>query len=717
MISVAGGAIGAAEHRIHADEAEHAKQRNIRRHSNAASTRRTHRLDYVKNPFTTIKKLCDFQDAFIDPYIKVAIMPWQVFGQTRHIEDHKDGEELAWNEELVLAYPLDHMHEHDCTVVVQAWDDDVGVDDLIGQGFVDPEDIRTVLANPNKNHKIKCELTDHQEDGAGVVFLEFTWIPHPEPDHTGEKHVKWHKGGPTLGDFKVLVTKAKDLRNPSKEISTAEEDKKLQIYATLTAVGYFGAGAIVFNSNCLANDKPWTFVDTLYFGIVTITTTGYGDLLPNSNYCNNPTMVFTCFYAFIGVGLIASLMGFIVGSILEKRHTMSYFVDAMKGAAPDPEKKAEPELEVNKKSWNPLNWVPFKFRATVKAFGYWLLVKLFVVIYFCHNDSHAIDPDSDTDAWGSAGGLVGLGGSEGCPCLNNNSHVQGGGMLSPGKDDDGKDVLKFTSNATVYDWPVDYGKTCGAWDMALQPGCADGAGNLTASSCQDNFCYVDVDNCDATARSSTVFSGADNVYFSKATCVRQAHEVAAADAHAADEPDDDGWHYCASNAIPECSNYCAEEDFKACADGSCDQCVANMKQNFLTPLDAVYMVSVSMTSVGYGDLSPSSQAARGFTIFWLLIGTLFVGKAFGAAADHFLQYHQEKLNAKNMSKEYDHKQIMKLDEDSSGEVNEVEFVSHMLVKSKVVDQLTLTDLRQRFKELDKSGDGFIGEEDLEEDEI
>lgn len=611
---------------MHADEAEAAKQRAVRRQSNAACTRQAHRLDYLKNPIATLRKLCDFQDALIDPYVKVAIMPWQIFGQTRHVEDHKDGEDLRWDEQIILEYPLDPMHDHDCTVVVQAWDDDVGVDDLIGQGFIEPEDIKKIFENKNVMQKIKCELADHQDESAGAVFLEVIWCPHAEPDHNAEKHVKWHKGGPTLGDFKILVTKAVDLRNPAKEVNTADGDKKLQLYAALIAVGYFGTGAIVFNINCLTDGSSWTFIDTLYFGIVTITTTGYGDLLPNSNYCNNGTMVFSSFYAFIGVGLIASLMGFIVGSILEKRHTMAFFVDATKGAPPKADaKKALEEKEVKIDSWNPIEHIPYKFRAMVKAFGYWALLKIIVVVYFCYNDSRPIDIDADLDAWG-------------------------------------------------------------------------GAPNMTA------FALAHADN-----ESHTGFDAAHGGELH--TAIHAAHA-------AYSPPDDDSvWNYCASSPDPACSNYCTETDYSACTDGSCDECVANVKCNFLTPLDSVYMVSVSMTSVGYGDFYPVSQSAKGFAIFWLLIGTLFVGKAFGAAADHFLQYHQDKLNAKNVTKEYDHKQIMKLDENASGEIDEVEFVTHMLVKSIGVDVLILNDLRARFKELDKSGDGFIGEEDLVEDDM
>merc|ERR1711998_270208 len=207
------------------------------------------------------------------------------------------------------------------------------------------------------------------------------------------------------------------------------------------------------------------------------------------------------------------------------------------------------------------------------------------------------------------------------------------------------------------------------------------------------------------------------------------HSAADSDAWAlAADGDDDSVNHCNSGAKydhwaianytseardqRECSTYCPEGDNKACADGSCDECISNFKHSYLEPVDVVYMVSVSLTSVGYGDFSPTTQSARGFTVIWLMIGTLLVGNAFGSAADHFLQNRQQKLNKKNMQQTFDHSKIMKMDDDGSGEVNEIEFIATMLVKGNVVKQIELDDLQARFKELDKSGDGFIGEEDL-----
>ena len=198
------------DHRMHPDEAAKTLQSHIKKDVRAQSTRKTHRIDYFKDPVGTIKKFCDFQDKYIDPYVKVAVMPWQIFGQTHHIEDAADGASLEWNETFDLVYPDDELHAHDLKIVVQAWDDDVGVDDLIGQGQIADEDLEKVVANSGVMHPVKCELADHTGEGAGVVDMEITFVAEKRPSTapaTGSgHHIKWHaEDGATQGRFWVKV--------------------------------------------------------------------------------------------------------------------------------------------------------------------------------------------------------------------------------------------------------------------------------------------------------------------------------------------------------------------------------------------------------------------------------------------------------------------------------------------------------------------------------
>ena len=59
-------------------------------------------------------------------------------------------------------------------------------------------------------------------------------------------------------------------------------------------------------------------------------------------------------------------------------------------------------------------------------------------------------------------------------------------------------------------------------------------------------------------------------------------------------------------------------------------------------LQAVYFSVVVLTTVGYGDLAPSTQASKLFTCFFALLGIGLIGAALGVVGGALLE-RQEKL--------------------------------------------------------------------------
>lgn len=54
-----------------------------------------------------------------------------------------------------------------------------------------------------------------------------------------------------------------------------------------------------------------SFVDAIYFSMVTLTTVGYGDLFPSTP----GTRLFTCFFVTFGVGVAALSLGVFIDEI------------------------------------------------------------------------------------------------------------------------------------------------------------------------------------------------------------------------------------------------------------------------------------------------------------------------------------------------------------------------------------------------------------------
>ncbi len=76
-------------------------------------------------------------------------------------------------------------------------------------------------------------------------------------------------------------------------------DPDFQALTTLVALTLL-SGTLFYRSV-----EGWSLLDSLYFSVVTLTTVGYGDLYPTTAYGK----VFTIFYLFIGIGLIAAFIG------------------------------------------------------------------------------------------------------------------------------------------------------------------------------------------------------------------------------------------------------------------------------------------------------------------------------------------------------------------------------------------------------------------------
>ena len=86
---------------------------------------------------------------------------------------------------------------------------------------------------------------------------------------------------------------------------------KLQVSAAVSAlIGMIALGTVVYKFL-----EGWTWIQSLYFSVSTLSTVGYGDLHPTSD----ASRLFTVFYIISGVAIALAALGVIGKNYLEKR--------------------------------------------------------------------------------------------------------------------------------------------------------------------------------------------------------------------------------------------------------------------------------------------------------------------------------------------------------------------------------------------------------------
>lgn len=86
---------------------------------------------------------------------------------------------------------------------------------------------------------------------------------------------------------------------------------KTEIFvAAISLLGWLAIGTIVFHRL-----ESWNWIQSFYFSAVTITTVGYGDLIPSSDF----SRLFTAIYILIGVSIGIVTLSIIGTEILRNR--------------------------------------------------------------------------------------------------------------------------------------------------------------------------------------------------------------------------------------------------------------------------------------------------------------------------------------------------------------------------------------------------------------
>jgi potassium channel subfamily K len=112
----------------------------------------------------------------------------------------------------------------------------------------------------------------------------------------------------------------------------------------ITLTVYLGVGTLIFYlvRNQIKGMKTDRFLDALYFTIVTMTTVGYGDLVPNSDL----TKLLACAFVFSGMALMGLILSKAADYLVEKQEVL--LIKAMHMHQKVGPSEILKELEINK---------------------------------------------------------------------------------------------------------------------------------------------------------------------------------------------------------------------------------------------------------------------------------------------------------------------------------------------------------------------------------
>jgi len=88
-----------------------------------------------------------------------------------------------------------------------------------------------------------------------------------------------------------------------------KSSRGMQYIATAVLITYVAIGITAY-----ACTDGWSFLDSVYFTVQTITTVGYGDIVP----MGHNGRLFTIFYILVGVGFVGTALGVMVGAALDR---------------------------------------------------------------------------------------------------------------------------------------------------------------------------------------------------------------------------------------------------------------------------------------------------------------------------------------------------------------------------------------------------------------
>lgn len=132
----------------------------------------------------------------------------------------------------------------------------------------------------------------------------------------------------------------------------------------------------------------------------------------------------------------------------------------------------------------------------------------------------------------------------------------------------------------------------------------------------------------------------------------------------------------------------------------------------LSPIDTLYFLVVTASTLGYGDVVPQSVAGKAFAIGWLLVASLGFARTVADGVEWRLGVGQAKLRARLLADRMSTADFVAADTDGDGVIDETEYLAAVLVGLGKTSSEEVAAIRRRFAELDADGSGGLDPDEV-----
>ncbi|KAJ7299244.1 hypothetical protein O6H91_19G037300 [Diphasiastrum complanatum] len=137
-----------------------------------------------------------------------------------------------------------------------------------------------------------------------------------------------------------------------------------------------------------------------------------------------------------------------------------------------------------------------------------------------------------------------------------------------------------------------------------------------------------------------------------------------------------------------------------------------IKLEHKSTVDAFYVVSVTVTTLGYGDQSFKTPPGRAFAIVWILVSTLSVAQFFLCLAEWATEARQHSLADWVLTRKVTSLDLEAADLDDDGVVSAAEFIIFKLKEMGQIKHDDVVTCMKEFNELDVDQSGTLSLSDI-----